>query len=252
MNTHRISFLESLAQNSASMKIVFLNHSGAPANLVADISSIDLLADKKATAAFINFCECHSMVSEIRISPEFRRTEIIVKFTDSTELRFMLLRDMIRKAFSCMHFDEVRRDALTNDHGMRVASNSHHFEYLFLMCQFAQISMPDRYRNYFGSFDFETRTTIFRYIQPRYDLVINTLDELYQPKGSTQLKMMMGLRRDKMNSLFKMFLRVVEYGIFTFLRNFTKKVIVKTHTPGNISTGTTPIKNRNTAGQAVL
>ncbi len=252
MNTDRISFLESLAKNSALLKVVFLNHSGAPSKLIADLWSLDLLADRKATQEFIHFCEGHAMVKELRISREFRRTEIIVKFLDTTEMRFILLRGMIRKAFSCLHVDEIRATAFVNEFGMNVAAHEHHFDYIFLSCQFAQISFPDRYKNYFSSFDFDTRTKVFRYIQPRYDLVINTLDELYTPKGSTQLKIMVGLRRDPMNSLFKMILRVVEYGFFKFFRLFRKRVTVIHNRQNYFEHEKITSRSRNRAGQAVL
>lgn len=251
MNTNRNGFLESFAQSTPRLHLIFLNHSGPPSKLLSDISTIDLLADKKSTTDFINYCESHPLVNEIRVIPQYRKTEIIVEMHDKSELRFMLIRSMIRKALSCLPVEDISKEATVNEFNMLVASHHHHYEYLLLSCQFASMPFADRYKNYFSAFDFEKRTQIFRYIQPRYDLIINNLEELYQPKANTLLRIMVGLRKDRKNSLLKMVFRVVEYGIFNLIKSFTKKVIhvspIKDSEPVRSS------QNRNkTAGQAIL
>jgi hypothetical protein len=251
MNTHRNGFLESFAQSSALLKLIFLNHSGAPSKLLSDISSIDLLADKKSTSDFISYCESHPLVNEIRIVPQYKKTEIILEFKDNSELRFCLIRKMIRKALSCLTIEKIRKEGYVNEFNMLVASHHHHYEYILLVCQFAGMPFPDRYRNYFSAFNFENRTQIFRYIQPRYDLVINNLEELYQPKSNTVLHIMVGLRKEKYNSLFRMFLRLIEYGLFNLTSFLLKKTIHVSPSGGQSSV--VPNQNRNkTAGQAIL
>ncbi len=251
MNTNRNGFLESFAQSTPLLKVIFLNHSGAPAKLLNDISTIDLLVDKNSTADFISYCESHPLVKELRILPQYRKTEIIVEFQDRSELRFNLIRSMIRKALTCLPLQDIRSQAFVNEHNMLVAAKHHHFEYLMLNYQFAGNAFADRYRNYFSTFNFESRTQVFRYIQPRFDLVINNLDELYQPKSGTVLKIMVGLRKEKSNSLFKMLLRLIEYSFFNIFGFITKKVLhVK---PSGGKSIHTPGQSRNkTAGQVVL
>lgn len=251
MNTNRHGFLESFAQSSSMLRVIFLNHSGAPGKLLNDISTIDLLADNKSTAEFIAYCESHPLVKQLKIQPLYKKTEITLEFMDRTELKFLLVRSMIRKALTCLPVKDIKKYAIVNEHNMLVAAHHHHFEYLMLNFQFASMPFADRYRNYFSTFDFEKRTQVFRYIQPRYDFVINNLDELYQPKSATLLKIMVGLRKEKSNSLFRMFLRLIEYAFFNLLGFISKKVIhVKPsrgksiHTPGQSS--------NKTAGQVVL
>lgn len=100
------------------LKLIFLNHSGPPSKLLSDISSIDLLADKKSTADFISYCESHPLVNEIRIIPQYRKTEIILEFRDRSELRFCLLRSMIRKALSCLQAEKIRNESFVNEFNM--------------------------------------------------------------------------------------------------------------------------------------
>ncbi len=251
MNSHRIRFVESLAKSSALLNLVFLNHSGAPSKLLNDITSIDLLADKKAIADFVQFCSINSLVKEITIIPQFRKTEIIVELIDRSQLKFHLIVSMVRKALWCLPIADIRKESFVNEFNMLVPSNSHHFEYLLLQYQFAGSPFQDRYKNYFSSFDFTNRTEVFRYIQPRFDLVINNLDELYKPKASTLLKIMVSLRKNKENSLLKMIVRTIEYGFFNLFGVVTKK-ITHLHPSADNATEVAGQKRNRTAGQAVL
>lgn len=251
MNTNRNGFLESFAQSTPLLQVIFLNHSGAPGKLLNDISTIDLLSDKKSTAEFITYCESHPLVKELRILPQYRKTEITVEFQDRSELRFILVRSMVRKALSCLPLQDIRKQSFVNEYNMLVAAHHHHFEYLMLNCQFASMPFADRYRNYFSTFDFEKRTQVFRYIQPRYDFVINNLDELYQPKSGTVLKIMVGLRKEKSNTLFRMLMRLIEYAFFNMFGFITKKI--RHVKPSGGKSIHTPGQSRNkTAGQVVL
>ena len=251
MKSQRIAFLELFAQSTPLLKLIFLNHSGEPAKLLNDISTIDMLADENSTLDFINYCTSHKHVNTISIIPQYRKTEITIEFKDRSELKFYLLKSMIRKALACLPIDDIRKESYVNEFNMLVSAPHHHYEYVFLSCQFAGMPFAERYKTYFSAFDFENRTKIFRYIQPRYDLVINNLEELYTPKASTLLKIMVGLRKDKRNSLFRMFLRVIEYGFFNLAGIMTKKVVQVFPSSGD-STETAGSRKNNTAGQAVL
>lgn len=251
MNTHRNSFVESFAKSTPLLHLIFLNHSGSPTKLLNDITSIDLLADKKATSDFIAYCATHPMVKEITVAPKFRKTEVIVELIDRSELKFHLIRSMVRKALTCLPAEDIRKDSFVNEFNMLVASSPHHFEYLLLKCQFSGVPFQDRYINHFSGFDFANRTLVFRYIQPRFDLVINNLDELYQPKAGTLLKIMVAERKLKANSLLKMVSRTFEYVIFNLLGFTTKKITHVSPSAGTSKVETGQHRNR-TAGQAVL
>jgi hypothetical protein len=251
MNTDRLAFLENLAAKSAELGTIFLNHSGAPSNMLTGISSIELLADKSVQHAFLNFCLQHPLVKDLTIIPKFRRTEIIVELEDRSELKFNLIRSVIRRSLNCLDIAEIKKEAFVNEFGMLVASAKHQFNYLVLVNQYAQHPMPDRFKNYFSAFDKNVRTTIFRYVQPKYDLVLNTLDELYKPSTSYLLKINSGLRLQKTNSLFKMILRVVEYTIFNAAGSITKKPKHLSPTLRDKARGAAK-KPGNTTGQAML
>src|SRR4030095_2630784 len=187
MNINRTDFLEAFARSTPSLNLICLNHSGSPTRLLTDISSITLLADKQGYKDFIEYCKKHQLVKEIIIYPHFRRSTAIVSFRDGSELNFTLLRQMVRKTFNCINVDEVRQKAFINEFGMLVPAPENHFEFMILNCQFSKYILADRYRNYFATFDFNTRALIFKYIQSRFSLVFNTLEDLYEPKPNILL-----------------------------------------------------------------
>jgi hypothetical protein len=222
MPLYRKPFLESLSTESKSLQIVFINHCGSPDSLLVDLISIDLLASRNATEKFKNFCLAHPLVKEITLTPQYRRTSILVTYVDGSQLNFRLLRNMTHKSLKCLPFNEILAGARTNEHNMLVPSHAHHFEYIFLKYQFQGTEFPDKFKKYFSSLDKSSRQEIFGYIQPRFNLVFNTIEDLYKPKGSVQLKVLIGLRRFPFNSLFRMFFRGMEYLLFSAVRLFYK------------------------------
>ena len=129
-----------------------------------------------------------------------------------------MIRNMVKKSLICLPVSDIISKSLLNDYGMLVPSHYHHYEYILLKYQFVGLEFPDRYQKYFSAMDFKTRTEIFRYIQPKYNLVLNIIEDLYKPKATTRLKLMIGLRKLRGNSLVKMFFRAFEFMILTILR----------------------------------
>ena len=251
MSINRNDFLESFARSTSSLNLICLNHSGIPTRLLTDITSISLLADKKAVDDFINYCKDHPLVKEIIIYPHYRRATAIVSFNDGSELNFTLLRQMIRKTLVCLDLKEVRSKAFVNEFGMLAPAHEHHYEFMILNCQFSKYVLADRYRNYFATFDLSTRATIFKYIQSRYSMVFNTLEDLYEPKPNTLLTIMIGLRATSKNTLLRMFLRSIEQLLFNIFGMITKR-------PSRISAESRrhpeapSTTKKRTAGQAIL
>ena len=225
MDLDRNVFLEDFAHNSAALNLIFLNHLGAPGKLLAQASTIELLADKFSTTAFIDYCRKHKLVKELVITQLYRTKNIVVKFKDESEIYFSLVSNMVRKTFLCLDVKAIRKSAFINEYGMLVPEKQYHFEYMALKCQFNKDPLPERYSNYFAGLDINSRTIIFKYIQTRYNLIFNKLEDLYNPKPNTLLTILIGLRAEKSNTLFRMFLRSIELVGYKGFGRFTKRGI---------------------------
>ncbi len=230
MPFYRTEFIHSFARATPSLNLIFLNHSGGPDKLLTDISTIDLLADKNSRSAFITYCETHPLVKRLREYPEYRRSKFVVELNDGSEMNFTLVMSMIRKTLLCLNVNEIHRDATTDNYGMLCASHKHHFDYLILKYQFATLPVPDRYQNHFKNFDFVNRAVIFKYMQERYDLIFNTLEDLYPPVRKTVFTLMVGLRSESKNTLVRMFFRSMAFALFKIFSFITSRMRV--HEPG--------------------
>ena len=232
MTIHRTEFLEALARNTPSLGLVCMNHSGSPTKLLTDISTITFLADKQSRAAFIEYCRYHTLVKEITIHPHYRWLTIIVAFKDGSELDFTIMPQLVRKTLVCMDIRSVKPKSFVNEYGMLVPAPGHHYEFMILNCQFSKYILADRYRNYFSTFDFATRASIFRYIQEKFNLVFNTLEDLYEPKPGMLLSIVVGLRSEKSNTLLRMLFRSMEhvsFNLFGFITKKTKRISPSSH-----------------------
>lgn len=251
MTIDRTTFLELLAQRSQALDLIFLNHIGPPSKLLSDISTIDLLSDKKSKNAFIEYCHSHPLVKGLVVSPQFKKTNILVEFQDGSELSFRLISNIVQKTLLCLDVKEIRKSAFVNEFGMLIPSKEYHFEYLILQSLFSKDPISERYKNYFSGFESSARAVIFKYIQIRYNLIFNTLEDLYAPKPNMTLAIIIGLRAEPENTLLKMFLRSIEQLFFNlFRRLFKKDVFIPSspvHASGNLSSG-----KKRSAGQALL
>lgn len=250
MSIHRNSFIESFAQNSPALNTIFLNHVGAPSKLLTDVPTIELLADKNAINNFIIFCTAHPLVKHIKVSSYYRFKNILVEFVDGSELHFCLLTNMIRKSFLCLNVSDIRKTATVNSFGMLVPELKYHIEYMALKTQFNKDPLSDRYKNYFSGFNFKERAVVFKYLQTRYNLIFNTIEDLYKPKPNIFLTILIGLRSEKENTLFKMFIRSIEITLYRLLSYVSKRE--KHIIPSLSQAPDFPGRNKNSARQAML
>lgn len=226
MSLNRNVFLDSLVKDSVRLNILFLNHSGSPAKLHTDMPSVDLLTNKKGTSALIDYCQSHKLVNQVILTPRFMRTKLQITFNDGSQLHIKIIRKMIRKSLDCLPVDDIVKASKVNDFGMLIPSDRHHFEFILLKYQFSESAFPDKYQKYFSSLDISSRTEIFRYIQPKYNLVFNVIEDLYVPKGGVLLKIMIGLRHLPNNTLLKMALRILHQGFWNLSNLFSQRSIV--------------------------
>lgn len=251
MKIDRNSFLESFALNSPALNVIFMNHLGAPTKLLTDISTIELLANKTAVKNFIQYCKSHPLVKDLVVRPQYRNKNILIEFQDGSEMNFLLISNIVHKTLLCLDVNAIHKSAYINEFGMLVPSCEHHFEYIILKCQFGRDPLSERYKNYFSNFDSKSRAVIFKYIQTRFNLVFNTLEDLYTPKPNMLLAILIGLRAEPENLLIRMFLRSLAQVFFNLFGWYTKKPVLIKASPLYAPELPSPNKKKS-AGQAIL
>jgi hypothetical protein len=203
----RNGLIDVIVSNSKQIPCVFLNHAGSPAKLHSDLSTIDLLVDKKGEETFMSFCRSQAQVKEIVVMPRFLRKKVSVKMEDGSEVHLKLIRNMVHKSLSTLPVDDIFETCSENVHGMLVPTLEHQFEYNMMKSQFSYKEMPDKHQKYFSALSPAARSSIFKYLQTKYNFVFNVIEDLYRPKNSLLLKITLGLRALPENSLMSFALR---------------------------------------------
>jgi hypothetical protein len=219
----RNRFLIEFAKASPSLNCLILNHSGSPERLQTNLTSIDLLSTAGKGSEIINYCLSYAGTQQVRVTNEFYRMRVEIEFTDASEVKFFILSNIFRKGLKALPVDEFISHSTLNEYGMLVPSPLQHFEYILIKYQFAGIEFPDRYQKYFTAMPPAMRAGIFRYLQEKYHFIFNSIEDLYKPKATTRLKIMIGLRGRSENSLIKMFFRTIAYFMFRFSGMFFKR-----------------------------
>src|SRR6187402_1608719 len=97
MSLDRNVFLDSLIKDSVRLNTIFMNHSGPPAKLHTDTPSLDLLTDKKGSNTLISYCQSHSLIHYVELTPRYMRTKLQLFFKDGSQLNIKIIRKMVRK-----------------------------------------------------------------------------------------------------------------------------------------------------------
>jgi hypothetical protein len=224
MNTlQRNELIDAIVSNSRRIPCVFLNPAGSPTKLHSDLSTIDLLVDKNGEEKFLDFCRSHDNVKEVVIYPRFRRKKVSIKMVDGSEVRLKLIRNMVLRALCTLPVDEILETCREDHHGMLVPTIEHQFEYNMMKGQFSYTEMPDKYQKYFSAMEPSVRSSIFKYLQTKYNFVFNTIEDLYRPKSSLLFKITVGLRALPENSISLLIIRGIQYALWNIGFLFSKK-----------------------------
>ena len=217
--------IEAIVSNSNRLQCVILNPCGPAAKLQSDQSTIDLLVDNIGEADFLEFCRSNKFVKEIVIDRRFKRKKVSVKMLDGSEVSLKLIRDMVMKTLSTLPVDDIFESCKENQYGIMVPSVEHQFEYILMKSQFSKTAFPDKYQKYFSAMDPAIRSTIFRYMQFKYNFVFNVIEDLYKPKNSLLFKITIGLRALPENSLGQIIWRGAQLVLWNIGNVFRRKTV---------------------------
>ena len=219
----RSELIDAIVSNSNRLQCVILNPCGPAAKLHTDQSTIDLLVDEVGEEDFLEFCRSNKFVKEVIVDRRFKRKKVSVKMLDGSEVRLKLIRDMVLKTLSTLPVDDVFESSNENQYGIMVPSVEHQFEYILMKSQFSKTAFPDKYQKYFSAMDPAIRSSIFRYMQLKYNFVFNIIEDLYKPKNSLLFKITIGLRALPCNSLSQMIWRGCQLFLWNIFFLFYKK-----------------------------
>ncbi len=181
MNSQRKIFINYFFHAIADLRYAYLKFTHASTNDIPETSDIDLLIDKHELNSYLDCIRKGDNIEKVNLDKKSFVTYVSVYFTDGSYLELDLINRFDRKGVIYLDSESILNKAVKKDH-LKLASESHNFEYILLFHLVNNSDVADRYRKYYSSLSVSDRSEIFAYICNKYDLSINTLDELYEKK----------------------------------------------------------------------
>ena len=181
MNSQRKIFIDYFFNAITDLRYAFLKFSHNSTNDIPETSDIDLLIVRNELNSFLDIIRKGKNIEKVDLHRKSFVTFVSVYFKDGSYLELDLINRFERKGIIYLDAETILNSAINKNH-LRLASEIHNFEYIMLFNMINESDVPTRYREYYTSQSFSERAEIFSYICNKYDLSINTLDELYDRK----------------------------------------------------------------------
>jgi thymidylate kinase len=181
MTSQRKIFVQYFFREIAGLRYAFLKFNHKKIDDIPATSDIDLLIDKHELNSILDIIRNGNDIEKIDLHRKSYVTFVSVYFNDGSYVELDLINRFDRKGIIYLDSETVLNNTIVRDH-LKLAGELHNFEYTMLFSMINDSDVPVRYRDYYASLSFSERAEIFSYICNKYDLSINTLDELYERK----------------------------------------------------------------------
>jgi thymidylate kinase len=122
-----------------------------------------------------------------------------IYFDDLGYLELDLIHRFDRKGIIYLDIQEVLSESIVNNYGYKTAAPHHQYIYIVLFYLMNGTDVPERYRSFFAAMDAATRRSIFTWITAKYDVHINTLEDLFIYNNRHRKKLITRIYKSKTN-----------------------------------------------------
>ncbi len=199
MDCHSRKFLTHLQQHIAECNYVLLDFLPSHIRKRHAHYHLDLLVSKSHYNDLLSVLSVAESLNFLRTRMRQHSQEIELVFTDLSHLSISLRTDLHFGNLTYADVTQVFCSSRT-EHGFKVPSLAHTFEYHLLKSLAEKNDFPNAYNHYFSSCSFEERSQIFASIVPKYKFVINLLDDLMHYKSKNFRLVKQSLEKMKTNT----------------------------------------------------
>lgn len=199
MDCHSRKFLIHLQQHIADYDYVLLDFLPASIKKRHAHYHLELLASKTHYNDLLSVLSDAETLHFLRTRMRQHAQEIEIVFNDLSHLSISLRTELHFGNLSYTDVSQIFRSSRT-EHGFKVPSLAHAFEYHLLKSLSEKNDFPQAYSEYFSQCTFEERSAIFACIVPKYKFVINLLDDLIHYKSKSFRLVKKSLEKMKPNN----------------------------------------------------
>jgi thymidylate kinase len=181
--THRREFISYFFKSTNGFRYCLLKFIAKSINDISEFSDIDLLIEEKDLRKYIDTIRNGPNVKAVQFHKKSFVTFVNIIFNDESYLEVDLIHRFDRKGIIYLDANTVLKHIEESNELIKTPSLNHTYEYIILFYLLNNSSVPQHYRDYFSEQSVQDRRNIFAYICQKYNLHINTLDELFTPSS---------------------------------------------------------------------
>ncbi|MEP7263839.1 MAG: hypothetical protein ABI772_05050 [Bacteroidota bacterium] len=193
-------------------------------------ADIDLVVDVQDLEHILNIISKGQNIVRVQNDRKGFAVFVQIFFEDLGYLEIDLIHRFDRKGKIYLSVTDVLQDSIMNSQELKAAALHHQFIYVVLFYMLNKTDVPKRYRDYFTSCSEQERSAIFTWITAKYNVHLNTLDDLFDYHNRHRKKILSKIANDKRNQLPHSFRYKLQYVIDTVKTAVNRKGISITFT----------------------
>ncbi|MEO5570061.1 MAG: hypothetical protein ABIT08_02270 [Bacteroidia bacterium] len=199
MTTARNRFISFLIKECSGLNYVLLNYIYYDLAQIPSHETLEFLIDKDDYKTLLYVISSAKEIKSLKSRKEVGVQIIKIVFADHSSFVMKIKIELSRNGIILMNSREMLKHSLTNNENIKIPAPCYQFENILLSSIFNKKDVDEKFRNYFSNFNFETRSKIFAHIRPKYNFILNVLDDLYAFNDNNYSKIRNTIKSQKQN-----------------------------------------------------
>ena len=191
-------------------------------------SDLDILVLKEDLSKMVGFCKKHSSTNRVKVYTKSFMTTVELYFKDNTFLSLDLIHQFKRKGMQMFDAKPLLISAIFSPSGIMVPEIKNDFEYCLLFYSLNGASIPEKYHQHYKTHNQLQNNKIFNYINNKYKLKINNIEELFDFNPYLKLKILSKVEDSILNIKFNNLKNKINYMLDTLNDMVYRKGLVIT------------------------
>ncbi len=199
MITARYRFINFLLKECSGLNYVLLKYVYDDVIQIPSHEKLEILINKEDYRTLLYVISSAKEITRLKSKRNVHTQIVNLKFSDHSSLELKIKIAIERNGIILMNSHDILKTSIINKQNIKVPAPRFQFEHILLTSVLSKTDVEDRFRNYFSSFSFETRSKIFAHICPKYNFILNVLDELYTFSDSNYYKIVNVIKTQRQN-----------------------------------------------------
>jgi hypothetical protein len=224
MTSARNKFIHFLIKECSGLNYVLLKYIYDDLSELPADEKLELLIDKDDYKTLLYVISSSKEIRNLKSKKEVGSQIIKINFTDHSSLVMKIKIELVRKGIVLMNSREVLKHSITNNDKIKIPGHCHQFEYILLSSIYNKKDVEEKFRKYFTGLNFEMRSKIFAHIRPKYNFILNVLDDLYVFSANNYRKIHIAIKSQKANKGWRYNFHKIIFAFDSVIRAFVNQL----------------------------